>query len=79
MALETTVITLLVLPAALFVYTERSLARNKASAKATGLPYLVRWVSPMNPLWLLWGRSFVRVCCHLRIATENLKRIYSYG
>lgn len=79
MALLTITLTLLALPAALFVWTAQSLARNRAIAKATGLPVLVRWISPINPFWLLWGSSFVRLCRRLGIATENLKRIYSYG
>jgi cytochrome P450 len=79
MALLTVLLTLLALPAALFVWTAKSLADNTAKAKATGLPYLVRWVSPINPFWLLWGSSFVRLCKRWGVATENLKRIYSYG
>jgi cytochrome P450 len=79
MALLTVVITLIALPAALFVWTAQALAHNRAKAKASGLPYVVRWISPINPFWLLYGSSFVRLCTRLGIATENLKRIYSYG
>jgi cytochrome P450 len=79
MALLTVVITLLALPVALVFWTANSLARNRAKAKATGLPYLERWISPINPLWLLYGSSFVRLCERLGVASENLSRIYSYG
>lgn len=79
MALLTVLLTLLALPGALVFWTAQSLARNRAKAKATGLPYLERWISPINPFWLLYGSSFVRLCERLGIASDNLSRIYSYG
>jgi cytochrome P450 len=79
MPLSTIIVTVLALPAVLFIWTARALATNRSKAKASGLPYLIRWVSPINPFWLLYGSSFVRLCTRLGIATENLKRIYSYG
>jgi cytochrome P450 len=79
MALLIVIVTLLSLPAALFVWTAHALALNRAKAKAIGLPYVVRWISPINPFWLLYGSSFVRLCTKLGIATENLQHIYSYG
>ncbi|PVI02057.1 cytochrome P450 monooxygenase-like protein [Periconia macrospinosa] len=79
MALLTILVTLIAFPTALVVWTAQSLAHNRAKAKAIGLPYLVRWISPINPFWLLWGSSYVRLCRRLGIATENLTRIYSYG
>lgn len=79
MALLTVSLTLLALPVALFVWTAQALMHNRAKAKASGLPYIVRWISPINPFWLLYGSSFVRLCTRLGIATENLKRVYSYG
>ncbi|KAH8648276.1 cytochrome P450 monooxygenase-like protein [Tricladium varicosporioides] len=79
MALLTILITLIVLPIALIAWTAQSLAQNCAKAKASGLPYIVRWISPINPFWLLYGSSFVRLCSRLGIATENLTRVYSYG
>jgi cytochrome P450 len=79
MALLAVLITLIAFPAALVVWTAQSLARNRAKAKAIGLPYLVRWISPINPFWLLWGSSYVRLCYRFGIATENLTRIYSHG
>jgi hypothetical protein len=79
MALLTVVLTLLALPVALVFWTAKSLAHNRAKAKATGLPYLERWISPINPFWLLYGSSFVRLCERFGIASENLSRIYSYG
>jgi hypothetical protein len=79
MALLTVLLTLLSLPVALIVWSAQALARNRAKAKATGLPYLERWVSPINPFWLLYGSSFVRLCERVGVASENLSRIYSYG
>jgi hypothetical protein len=79
MALLTIFFTLLALPVALVFWTAQSLAVNRAKAKATGLPYLERWISPINPFWLLYGSSFVRLYERLGIASESLSRIYSYG
>lgn len=56
-----------------------STGSSKQGKICAGLPYVVRWISPINPFWLLWGSSFVRLCQRLGIATENLNRIYSYG
>jgi hypothetical protein len=79
MVLLTILLTLLALPVALTIWSAQSLAQNRAKAKATGLHYLERWISPMNPCWLLCGSSFVRLCERLSLATENMSRIYSYG
>jgi hypothetical protein len=79
MALLTVLFTLFALPLALTFWSAQSLARNRAKAKATGLPYLERWISPMNPFWLLGGSTFVRFCQRLGIASENLSRVYSFG
>ncbi|EPE28221.1 Cytochrome P450 [Glarea lozoyensis ATCC 20868] len=79
MALLTVIITIISLPAALFLWTAHALALNREKVKAIGLPYVVRWISPINPFWLLYGSSFVRLCTRLGIATENMQHIYSYG
>lgn len=79
MAFLTILLTLLAFPLALILWTAQSLAQNRTKAKATGLPYLERWISPINPFWLLYGSSFVRLCERLGIATKNLSLIYSYG
>ncbi|KAF2200169.1 cytochrome P450 monooxygenase-like protein [Delitschia confertaspora ATCC 74209] len=79
MGLFTILFTLLALPAVFIIWTARSLAQNRAKAEAIGLPYLVRWISPINPFWLLYGSSFVRLCQRWGLASENLSRIYSYG
>ncbi|RYN57290.1 hypothetical protein AA0114_g2654 [Alternaria tenuissima] len=79
MALLTILLTLLALPVALTIWSAQSLAQNRAKARAIGLPYLERWISPMNPFWLLGGSRFVRLCERLGIATENMSCIYSYG
>ncbi|KAF1833939.1 cytochrome P450 [Decorospora gaudefroyi] len=79
MALLTVLFALLALPCTLLFWTAQSLSRNRAKAKATGLPYLERWVSPMNPLWLLCGSSLVRLFERFGIASDNFSRIYSFG
>jgi hypothetical protein len=79
MALLTVLLTLLAFPLIVVIWTAQSLARYRATAKATGLPYLERWVSPINPFWLLYGSSFIRLCERLGIASDNFSRIYSFG
>ncbi|TGO28184.1 hypothetical protein BPAE_0031g00500 [Botrytis paeoniae] len=79
MLLLTTVATFLALPVGLIIWSAQTLATNRAKARATGLPYLIRYVSPMNPIWLLYGSSIVRLCQRLGIASENFTRIYSHG
>jgi cytochrome P450 len=79
MAILAILFTLLALPTTWILWTAQSLTRNRAIAKASGLPYVERWVNPVNPFWLLYGSSFVRLCQRLGIATENVSRIYSYG
>lgn len=77
--LFTTVVTILAFPAGLIIWSAQTLATNRAKARATGLPYLIRYVSPMNPIWLIYGSSIVRLCQRLGIASENFTRIYSHG
>ncbi|KAF7940855.1 uncharacterized protein EAE97_007040 [Botrytis byssoidea] len=77
--LFTIVVTFLALPVGLVIWSAQTLAANRAKARATGLAYLIRYVSPMNPIWLLYGSSIVRLCQRLGIASENFTRIYSHG
>ncbi|ATZ48994.1 hypothetical protein BCIN_04g02000 [Botrytis cinerea B05.10] len=77
--LLTAAVTFLALPVGLVIWSAQTLASNRAKARAIGLPYLVGYVSPMNPIWLLYGSSIVRVCQRLGIASENFSRIYSHG
>ncbi|TEY81017.1 hypothetical protein BOTCAL_0035g00100 [Botryotinia calthae] len=79
MLLLTVAVTLCAIPVAIVIWSAQSLAHNRAKARAIGLPYLVRWTSPMNPFWLLYGSSIVRLCRRFGIASENLTRIYSHG
>ncbi|TGO12544.1 hypothetical protein BTUL_0086g00190 [Botrytis tulipae] len=79
MLLLTIVVTFLALPLGLIIWSAQTLATNRAKARATGLPYLIRYVSPMNPIWLIYGSSIVRLCQQLGIASENFTRIYSHG
>ncbi|KAF7946637.1 hypothetical protein EAE96_009630 [Botrytis aclada] len=73
MLLLTTAVTFFALP------SDSLSATNRAKDRAIGLPYLIRYVSPMNPIWLLYGSSIVRLCQRLGVASENFTRIYSHG
>ncbi|CAG8978523.1 hypothetical protein HYALB_00010066 [Hymenoscyphus albidus] len=79
MAILTAVLTLFALPVAFLLWTAQSIAQNRAKAKSIGLPYVTRWISPINPFWLLYGSSIIRFCTRLGIATEDFQRIYSFG
>jgi hypothetical protein len=77
--IATILLTLLAFPGAFILWSAKSFEANKAKAKTTGLPILVRWVSPINPFWLMFGSSVVRTCSALGIATENFRRYYPFG
>ncbi|KAF7913132.1 uncharacterized protein EAE98_011682 [Botrytis deweyae] len=79
MLLLTIVVTFLALPLGFIIWSAQTLATNRAKARVIGLPYFIRYVSPMNPIWLLYGSSIVRLCQRLGIASENFTRIYSHG
>ncbi|KAF2874075.1 cytochrome P450 monooxygenase-like protein [Massariosphaeria phaeospora] len=79
MTLATIVLTLLALPAAFIVWSARSLVSNQAKAEQAGFPILVRWVTPTNPLWMIFGSTIVRKCRALNIGTENFWTYYVFG
>jgi cytochrome P450 len=79
MMLATIIVTLLALPTVLVVWSAQSLYANKRKAQATGLPLLVRWVSPINPLWMIFGSGIVHKCRALGIGTKNFHRFYMFG
>jgi cytochrome P450 len=79
MAIFTILFTVLALPVALFVWSASSLAANKAKAQSAGFPILVRWTTPINPLWLMTGSTIVKTCRALGIGTENFHRYYKFG
>ncbi|KAF1843633.1 cytochrome P450 [Cucurbitaria berberidis CBS 394.84] len=72
-------LTLLALPALLFAWSALSLQANKAKAETTGLPLLVRWVAPTNPLWMMFGSSIVLKCRALGIGTKRFHRFYVFS
>ncbi len=73
------VLTLLALPSVLCIWSILSLQANKAKAATTGLPLLIRYVSPTNPLWMIFGSSIVKKCNSLGICTESFQRFYRFG
>jgi cytochrome P450 len=77
--ITTVLLTVLALPALLFVWSARSLQANKAKAKQTGLPILVRWVAPTNPLWMMFGSTITLKCRALGIASKHFSRFYVFG
>ena len=77
--LAAVLLTLLALPGLLFIWSALSLRANRAKAEGTGLPLLVRWVSPTNPLWMMFGSSIVLKCRSLGIGTRNFHRFYHFG
>ncbi|KAF2260654.1 cytochrome P450 monooxygenase-like protein [Lojkania enalia] len=77
--IATVLLTFLTLPALLFVWSALSLRTNKAKAETTGLPLLVRWIAPTNPLWMMVGSSIVLKCRSLNIGTKHFRRFYVFG
>ncbi|KAM3073504.1 hypothetical protein ACMFMG_004599 [Clarireedia jacksonii] len=76
MALLAVMFTILAAPLAFFIWTAQSLYQSRSKAKATGLPYITRCVSPINPIWLLYGSSIVRTLQRLGLVNEKLSLIY---
>lgn len=79
MAILTLLLTVLAFPVAFIVWNAQSLAKSREKAKATGLPYLERWVNPHNPFWLLYGSSIVRFLERFGLASETVSLIYPFG
>jgi cytochrome P450 len=67
------------LPATLILWSAISLRSNINKARAIGLPVLVRYITPSNPLWMAFGSDIVRLARRLGIATENFDRFYLFG
>jgi cytochrome P450 len=77
--ITTILLTLLLLPLLLMVWSAKTLQANKAKAETTGLPLLVRWVSPTNPFWMMFGSSITLTCRSLNIGTKHFRRFYHFG
>jgi cytochrome P450 len=75
----TVLVTVLAIPALLFVWSAQSLQANKAKARTTGLPILVRWISPTNPFWMMIGSTVTLRCRALGIGTKHFRRFYIFG
>jgi cytochrome P450 len=72
-------VTLFALPFLLFLWSAFSLYTNKQKAQSTGLPLLIRWVAPTNPLWMMFGSTIVLKCRSLGIGTAQFRRLYLFG
>ncbi|KAF1953538.1 cytochrome P450 [Byssothecium circinans] len=79
MAVVAVLLGLLALPVTLLAWSYLSLKRNKAVAEKVGFPILVKWISPMNPFWMVMGSSIVKTCRKLNLGTANFKRMYFFG
>jgi cytochrome P450 len=66
-------------PVTLIIWSAISLNANISKARAIGLPVLVRYITPSNPLWMAFGSDIVRLARRLGIATENFDRFYLFG
>lgn len=77
--IATILLTLLAIPGAFILWSAKTLQENKVKAKATGLPILIRWVSPINPFWLMFGSRIVRGANKFGLATEGFRRYYPFG
>ncbi|KAH6110121.1 hypothetical protein HBI69_153820 [Parastagonospora nodorum] len=75
----TLALSLAALPVTLTVWSAISLNANIRKARGIGLPILVRWTTPTNPLWMAFGSNIVRLARRLGIATENFDRFYLFG
>jgi hypothetical protein len=67
------------LPMTLIIWSAISLSANFSKARAIGLPILVRYITPSNPLWMAFGSDVVRLARRLGIATEYFDRFYLFG
>lgn len=79
MAFVTVLLTLLAIPASLLTWSYLSIKRNEAVAESVGFPILVKWISPINPFWMITGSTIVKTCRRLHIGTANFKRMYFFG
>lgn len=75
----TIALSLAVLPVTLIIWSAISLSANISKARAIGLPVLIRYVTPSNPLWMAFGSDIVRLARRLGIASENFDRFYLFG
>ncbi|KAH5186168.1 hypothetical protein HBI81_178390 [Parastagonospora nodorum] len=75
----TLALSLAALPVTLTIWSAISLNANIRKARGIGLPILVRWTTPTNPLWMAFGSNIVRLARRLGIATENFDRFYLFG
>jgi cytochrome P450 len=77
--IATLLISLAALPITLVIWSAITLRANISKAKAIGLPILVRYITPSNPLWMAFGSPIVRLARRLGVATENFDRFYLFG
>lgn len=79
MAILTVLLTLLAIPVTLLVWSYLSIKRNKVIAEKVGFPILIKWISPVNPVWMILGSSIVTTARKLNLGTRNFRRMYFFG
>lgn len=77
--LAAVLMTALALPGMLFIWSARSFQANMAKAKQTGLPILVRWVAPTNPLWMMFGSTIALRSRALGLSSKHFSRFHIFG
>lgn len=75
----TLALSLAALPLTFVIWSAISLNANIRKAHRIGLPILVRYITPSNPLWMVFGSDIVRLSRRLGIATKNFDRFYLFG
>jgi len=79
MAFAAALFVLLAMPASLMMWSYLSLQRNKAVAEKIGFPILIKWISPVNPFWMIMGSTIVSACRRYHLGTANFRRMYFFG
>ncbi|KAF2014342.1 cytochrome P450 monooxygenase-like protein, partial [Aaosphaeria arxii CBS 175.79] len=61
------------------IWTVQRVAHNEAIAKQTGLPVIRVYVTPMNPLRLLFANSIIKLLKQLPVDVTGYTRFYANG
>lgn len=69
----------LLLLACYVAWSASCLAMNLAKAKAMGLPILIRYITPTNPLWIVTGNAVITMCRWLPFGSGHFTRFYAPG
>ncbi|KAF2450132.1 cytochrome P450 [Karstenula rhodostoma CBS 690.94] len=62
----------------LVIWSLIALHLNLNKARAIGLPILVRYITPTNPLWMAFGSNLVRLVRRFELTTGHFDRFYLF-